>query len=134
MNAASNVMRMSHDADPRAALNDAVGDLSGVELFHNQVLVATYKRPEKTAGGIFLTDGTRKEDEYQGKVGLVLKKGPMAFVDDRSISFHGQNVEVGDWVAYRHSDGWALNVNGTHCRVIEDSHVRARIDNPDRIY
>ncbi|MCV9940918.1 co-chaperone GroES family protein [Boseaceae bacterium BT-24-1] len=134
MNAPVNLMRMKHDADPATALREAAGDLKGVELFHNQILVATYKRPERTAGGIILTDNTRKEDEYQGKVGLVLMKGPMAFKDDGHVHFHGQDVEPGDWISYRHSDGWALSVNGCHCRVLEDSHVRARVDNPDRIY
>lgn len=134
MNAPVNLMRMKHDADPKEAMREAAGDLSGVELLHNQVLVATYKRPEKTAGGIILTDNTRKEDEYQGKVGLVLKKGPMAFVDDGHVQFHGQNVEIGDWIAYRHSDGWPISVNGCHCRIIEDSHVKLTLDDPDRVY
>lgn len=129
-----NVMKMHHDRDPREALTEAIGDLSGVELFHNQVLVVTYKRPEKSAGGIYYTDTTRKEDEYQGKVGLVVKKGPIAFVDDAAVKFAGQDVAVGDWISYRASDGWALTVNGQHCRMLEDSHVKLRLDSPDRVY
>lgn len=128
------VMRAAHVTDPAADLAAAVGDLSGVELFHNQILVATYKRPEKTAGGIFLTDNARKEDEYQGKVGLVLKKGPLAFVDDASVKFNGQDVAIGDWITYRASDGWALTINGVHCRMVEDSHIRMRVAAPDLVY
>lgn len=134
MNAPVNVMKMKHDADPAAELRAVVGPLDGIELFHNQILVATYKRPEKTAGGIFLTDTARKEDEYQGKVGLVLKKGPLAFVDDASVKFAGQDVELGDWITYRASDGWALTINGVHCRMIEDSHIKMRVASPDQVY
>lgn len=128
------LMRATHAADPAADLRAAVGNLDGIELFHNQILVATYKRPEKTAGGVYLTDSIRKEDEYQGKVGLVLKKGPLAFVDDASVKFAGQNVAIGDWITYRASDGWALTINGVHCRMVEDSHIRMRVAAPDLVY
>jgi len=134
MNAPINVMKMKHDVDPGAALREAVGDLDGIELFNNQVLVAIYKRPERTAGGIILTDNARKEDEFQGKVGLVLDKGPMAFVDDASVKFQGQDVIEGDWITFRASDGWALNINGVPCRMVEDSHIKMRVASPDTVY
>lgn len=127
----ANVWAMSHETDPRCELQNKVGDISGVVVFHNQVLVATYVRPEKTAGGIILTEHRRKEDEHQGKVGLVLKKGPMAFVDDDRVQFQGQNVELGDWVTYRYSDGLPFELNGVHCRLIEDAHVKLVVPSPD---
>jgi len=134
MNAPVNVMKMKHDVDPASALRDAAGDLDGIELFNNQILVAIYKRPERTAGGIILTDNARKEDEFQGKVGLVLRYGPMAFVDDAAVKFEGQSVANGDWVAFRASDGWALNINGVPCRMVEDSHIKMRVASPDQVY
>ena len=66
---------MLHDADPRQTLLDKVGELSGVEVFGGDILVAIYKRPEKTKSGLILVDSTRGEDVHQGKVGLVLKIG-----------------------------------------------------------
>jgi len=124
-------MSMYHEVDPKHEIMDKFGDLADIDVFHNLILVATYLRPEKTKGGLILTDKTRKEDEYQGKVGLVIKKGPMAFVDDDRIQFNGQNVEVGDWVTYRFSDGLPLEIDGVHCRLIEDSHVKLRVSSPD---
>jgi len=124
---------MLHEDDPREELKSKIGDLGAIDVFHNQVLVATYKRPEKTKSGLYLADSTRKEDEYQGKVGLVLKKGPAAFVDEGNIQFHGMSVEVGDWVTYRFSDGFPLEINGVHCRLLEDSHVKLRVASPDLI-
>lgn len=126
-------MKMIHAVDPRKELIESIGDISGIKIYNNWILVAVYKRPEKTAGGIILTDNTRKEDEYQGKVGLVLKKGPIAFVDDEKTSFNGQDVELGEWIAFRVSDGWSLEVNGVMCRMLQDTQIRMSIPSPDVI-
>lgn len=127
-------MKMLHATDPAAELRAAVGDVSAHELFANQILVAVYKRPEKTATGIYLSDSTRKEDDYQGKVGLVLKMGPQAFVSDSRVDFGDQRVEVGQWIVARPSDGWKLEINGQLCRMIEDTHVKMRVPAPDAVY
>lgn len=127
-------MKMVHDVDPRKLLWDSAGDLSGVELAANQVLIGLYKRPEKTKSGIILSDMTRKEDEYQGKVGLVLKMGPQAFVDSDDYSFAGWRINTGDWVVAWVSDGRTTQINDCLCRVVKDSEVRMRVDAPDRVY
>ena len=122
---------MSHIEDPANEIRKRIGDISKIEVLHNQILVGVYIRPEKTKGGILLTPQTRDEDRYQGKAGLVLKKGPLAFVDDDNNKFHGQNVDVGDWVFYRVSDGFPLVLNGTLCRLLEEVHVKGKIPSPD---
>ena len=125
---------MVHENDPAETLRKMVGDISKIDILHNQILVAVYIRPEKTKSGIFLADQTRNEDRYQGKAGLVLKKGPLAFVDDEANKFHGQNVAVGDWVFYRVSDGFPLVINGQHCRLLEEVHVKGKIPSPDVVF
>lgn len=125
---------MHHDRDPAEAIREAVGDLSEFQLLFNQVLVGIYVRPEKTKGGIILADQTRHEDVYQGKSALVLAKGPTAFMDDDPVRFHGQNIEVGQWVVFRPSDGWPITIRGTTCRIVQDVHIRATIPAPDLIY
>jgi len=131
-------LRMEHDHDPRKELEARVGKVDHLTLYNNQILVAIYERPEKTKGGLYLPDSVRKEDLYQGKVGLVLKKGPLAFVDDARNDFRGQNVEVGDWIAYRVQDGWSLVINGpggaVACRMLEDVQVRLGLGSPDDVY
>lgn len=129
-------MNMHHADDPKTQLLATVGDISHIRLMHNQILVATYVRPEKTKGGLVLPDKVRKEDEYQGKVGLVIAKGPLAFVDDGATDFRGQDVAIGDWIAYRQSDGWQLVLkNATsgaqHCRMLQDIDVKAVLSSPD---
>lgn len=127
-------MKMAHAADPAKVVRDSVGSLAGVEVFHNQILIGTYIRPEQTKGGVFLPGQTRAEDRWQGKVGLVLKKGPTAFCDDNAVSFAGVDVAVGDWVVFSQNDGWSLNINGAPCRMLQDVHIKARVAAPDMVY
>jgi len=120
--------------DPKQAILNELGDLSGLELFHNQVMVATYIRPERTSGGIFLPDKTLAEDRFQGKVGLVVKLGPLAFKDDAIAKFGGVKLEEGDWVYYRASDGMELfsvdKTGGVPCRIFEDTMIKGRVSDP----
>jgi co-chaperonin GroES (HSP10) len=120
--------------DPKQALSDAVGDLSGYDIFHNQVLVTVYVRPNITAGGILRPDENIKEDEYQGKVGLVVKLGPAAFQDTDDETFNGQSLQIGDWVVFRTGDGWQLTIRDTACRILTDRTIRMRIKNPGDIF
>lgn len=125
---------MLHEKDPREVLLEQVGDVSNIEVFNMQVLVAVYIRPEKTKGGLFLSDKSRDEDRYQSKVGLIIKKGPTAFVDKDGEWFSGLEVKEGDWIVFRPSDGWNITVNGTLCRMLDDMSVRGRVSHPDQVW
>lgn len=125
---------MLHEKDPKEVLLEQVGDLSKIEVFNMQVLVAVYIRPEKTKSGLYLSDKARDEDRYQSKVGLIIKKGPTAFVDKDGEWFSGLDIKEGDWIVFRPSDGWNITVNGTLCRMLDDMSVRARIEHPDQVW
>ncbi len=125
---------MLHEKDPKEVLLGQIGDLSRLEVFNMQVLVAVYIRPEKTKGGLFLSDRARDEDRYQSKVGLILKKGPTAFVDKDGEWFSGLEIKEGDWIVFRPSDGWNVTVNGVLCRMLDDVSVRARVAHPDQVW
>lgn len=125
---------MQHDVDPKDAILKQVGDLSEVEIFHNQVLIAIYVRPERTKSGIFIPGQTREEDRYQGKVGLVIKKGNDAFNDPTGKWFSGVTINVLDWVVFRPSDGWQVTVNDQLCRILDDTDIRGRIPRPDVVW
>ena len=127
-------MAMKHDVDPKKDLLTTLGDTSGVDVFNNSVLVAIYVRPSRTKSGIYLTDSYTSEDRIQGKAGLVVKKGPRAFVDERGEWFADADINEGDWVIFRPSDGWAINVNGVACRLIDDTAIRGKVDQPDRVW
>jgi len=125
---------MLHERDPKDVLLEQVGDTSSIEVFNMQVLVAVYIRPEKTKSGLYLSDKSREEDRYQSKVGLIIKKGPTAFVDKDGEWFSGLDISEGDWIVFRPSDGWNITVNGTLCRMLDDMSVRARISHPDQVW
>lgn len=132
--------------------------IAGVQLLRNRVLVATYIRPEKTSGGIIRPDATREEDKWQGKAGLVLAKGPIAFdfdevrerasynigkagMDDGyEVALREMNIpKVGDWVFFRGSDTWDSGLQvapgvGAHCRFIFDDCIIGRIEDPSTIW
>ncbi len=127
-------MVMVHDEDPRKVLLDRIGDLSHVEVFNNQALCAVYLRPEKTKSGIYLPDKHRDEDQFQSKVGLLIKTGPSAFIDSGDQWFSGVNIQIHDWLVFRPSDGWSITVNGVLCRMLDDINIRGRISHPDQVW
>ena len=143
----SALKKSTPETDEKQAILDKLGDLSQVQIAQNEVLVAIYIRPEKSAGGILLTDRTRKEDNYQGKVGLVVKIGSACRFERydaaRNITF-GLDIQLHDWVVTRPSDTWALDVNGgedtsdpkafTNCRLVFDDQIRMKIPNPGMIW
>lgn len=127
-------MEMDHELDPKVELLDRLGDLSGIELFNNQILCAVYIRPQKTKSGIYLSDKTVDEDRFQGKVGLLVAKGHAAFEDDSGQWFNQTTFNLHDWLVFRPSDGWSITVNGVLCRIMSDTQVKARIAGPDRVW
>lgn len=131
-------LEMVHEKDPKQAIFDQLGDLSGLELMLNNVLVAVYQRAKtanKTAGGIFLPDKTKDEDKWQGIVGLVVAKGPKAYQDDEVTKFDGENVEIGDWVWFRPAEGTLCVVNKVLCRVFgSERGIIAKIPHPDYVF
>ena len=125
---------MEHDVDPAQKLIKELGGISDIEIFNNQILVAVYLRPEKTKTGIYMPDKHREEDKYQSKVGLVVKKGPSAFVDTGDNWFKDVDINLNDWIMYRATDGWSITVNNVLCRMLDDTAVRGRIPHPDAVW
>lgn len=125
---------MMHVADPADEIRSKVGSLEGVKVLGNYVLIGIYVRPEKTKGGIILTDKTKDEDRWQGKVGLVLKVGPMVG-DEKSREWSGNEpIREGEWVVIRPSDGWQHTLNECDCRMVRDTDIKMRVASPDVIW
>jgi co-chaperonin GroES (HSP10) len=132
---------LSYDADE---ITSSLGNIDDITLFRNQVLVAIAIRSNE----ITLSDGkkfylpqkTVDEDRYQSKVGLIVAIGPGAFVEDEGKWFNGMKCKVGDWIMYRPSDGWSVDIYGADgktkvpCRMLDDTSVRAILTNPGRIW
>src|SRR5262245_29248228 len=116
---------LADSKDFKADVKSYLGDMTKVKVFFNYVLVANYVRPVKTSGGIIRPDTNIDEDAFQGKVGLVLKKGPSAFVSDAEATFDvSEDVEVDDWVVYRVGDGFQVTIRGVACRMLPDRAIK----------
>lgn len=131
-------MQMTHDIPAAKAIMDALGGAhDGYDVFGADVLVAVYTRPEKTKGGIILTDNVKGEDRYQGKIGLVLKTGPLVN-SDLNPWFNGALPKAGDWVVLRVGDTYTFDLHGPKdkvpCRTVEAKQLRGRVTAPDTIW
>jgi hypothetical protein len=146
MPAAALKVKAASDPD-RQCILEKLGNLSSVEIAQNEVLLAIYIRPEKTSGGIIVTANYRKEDEYQGKVGLVVKIGSACRfrrIDSHTGVEYGLDIKLHDWVVVRPSDTWALDVNSdpnvmdrtnfVKCRLAYDDMIRMRVESPGMIW
>lgn len=122
---------MTHDKDPATLIHEQLGDIDDVDVFNDRILLAIYERPEKTAGGVLLTQTSRAEDQFQGKAAMIVKMGPIAVLkeDDR-----GGALNVGDWVAIRPSDGWPVRINKQMCRLVSEKDVHLRLASPDQAW
>lgn len=138
--------------DQKAAIIRDLGPaLATIGVMRNRVLVCTYVEAEVTAGGIIKPGSRIDESKYQGKVGLVLKVGPIAFEFDEINEevANGRDIdtvrrdhgipEVGDWVFFRGSDTWDCGLQvepgtGVHCRFINDNSIVGIIHDPSAIY
>jgi len=128
---AKKLLEISQADNPKLALINALGDISQEEVLGDLVLIAIYIRPEKTSGGIIRPIDNVKEDEFQGKVGLIVKSGPLAteYEDGGAPS-----CQVGDWVVYSIKDGWSVTVNDVACRLIPYSRLRMKISHPGVVF
>ena len=122
--------------DKKKAILEKVGDLSGVHVRYNRVLLGQYVGSEYAGkkGLILRADTNKEEDIWQGKVGLVLKLGPNAFVDDADFSFGEQKVNVGEWAVYRIADiRQRLTINDWVCLMVNDTSIDITVDDPSII-
>lgn len=131
---APKIEQISQSKDPMQAIIKAVGDLSGVDVLTDLVLLGTFIRNERTAGGIIRPLDNVKEDENQGKVGLVLKCGPLAYADWEDDDTRGQNAKLHTWVVFHNVHAWQIQLNGVACRLIPYDKLRMRLRDPNVVF
>lgn len=112
----------------------SVGDLSQIKVLGNRVMVATYIEPEKTAGGIFITQKRQEESRFQGKAGLVVAMGPSAFKYDGAYEYEGPVPAVGDWVMFFPSTAREFEYRGIKCRSVESTLIEMVLDSPESVW
>lgn len=134
-----------------------------LELWGRSVLIAVYIRPLVKPGSVIQsTTQQQKEDQFQGKVGMVLAIGPDAFKGDQSwikAQFGGVDYapRLGDWLFCSANDGITIQMAGSGgervkgtlpgrrepedlypwsgwcCRIIRDDLFIGRVKNPHMV-
>lgn len=134
-------LEIAHAEDPATKLAREIGDVTWFTLFGPTVLVAQYipgglDKEVRTKGNIIIPQDALNEFSWQGKIGLCLNVGPLAFEDsdDGRYKFKGAKVKIGDWCVYRSSDGLQMMLDKHLCRILQDVHVLGVIPQPDRVY
>lgn len=134
---------MHHEHDSRQEILDKLDQqiISDHVIAQNEVLIVTYRRPEKTMGGIVIPKSNLDEDIFQSKVGLVVKIGDSCdFQRKNPVTgrTYGVPVALGDWVVIKPSDNWAMEIRGKkefiHCRHVYDDQIRAVVADPGSIW
>jgi hypothetical protein len=114
-------VRIVHDVNPAVEIREEVGAFcDGLTMLGADVFIVMYERVKattgserRTAGGIIVIDkdgGTGSEDKFQGKVGLVMKMGPIAFQEDPDHQWGGVTPRVGDWVIINVSQTFSFDI------------------------
>jgi co-chaperonin GroES (HSP10) len=137
-------LQLLHSRDPgEEIVADSSAILNGFRIRPTDVLLVMYQREKiqgdkRTAGGIFIPDngaGTLREDAYQGKVGVVMKVGSIAFTTDDDHNWGDFVPKPGDWVVVNVGDTFSFDLpNGRRARVVDENLVRAIIPQPDLVW
>jgi hypothetical protein len=131
-----NPLRMIHDVDPKQELLEATTEaMTSIEPLGASVLLAMYKRPDRLVSGLYIPNKTQDEDKYQGKVGLVVKLGPIAFREDSTHQWGDRIPHPGDWVIINIGDAFSFDLpNDRRARIVEDVHIKAITRQPDLVW
>lgn len=125
---------VSSAENPKKEILKWAGSLKDIELTADRILVATYARPQKTAGNIILPDSQLAENRWQGMVGLLLAGGPTAWRYDGSYAYEGEAPKIGAWVVYKPADSTEVAWRKMSCRIMRSECVIATIKDPLLIF
>ena len=142
-------IRVIHQTDPKQLIWDECGTmLQGMQPLADRVLVVVYERTRqggketKTEGGIYIPESFHKtnaaeQDYYQGRVGLLIAKGELAFEEDATHKWGKRKPEVGDWIMFDTVNTSPFDVpdgkNGSRrARFVQDVYVEAIV--PDEVF
>lgn len=104
------------------------GNLSGFDPIGEFVLVLYDKAPEKTAGGIILTDDTKANNSEASEAGIIIALGDAAFRWNygRERAFHGRKPQPGERIYFERYAGSILHgEDGVKYRLMQDRCVAA---------
>ena len=111
----------------------------------HDILIAMYNRANKKTSGGIIIPGSNREDEFQGKVGMIVSLGPKCCEehdDDGKLVkgtsgynewFGGRPPQIGEWWGVSSRDGVSTLVGKTACRLVEWKYLRFQTQAPDEV-
>jgi co-chaperonin GroES (HSP10) len=87
----------------------------------HRVLVKAIILPNKTKGGVILSDVT-KENNTIYNIGLVIGLGPESYKDEERFPL-GPRCKIGDWISYTPFEKQKETFSGYLCYIIDDDRV-----------
>jgi chaperonin GroES len=94
-----------------------------------RVLVMPWSGPEKTEGGIILTDSAKETIAATTVTAYVVKVGPLAYKDE-SRFYNNPWCKEGDWVMFGRYAGSRFRIEGGELRILNDDEIIATILDP----
>lgn len=128
------IEKLANSKDQKVTALELLGDLDGLKVMANKVLVCMYIEPDMR-GSLYLGKETLRESVFQGTVGMVVKKGKMAFKDDEATKtyFYGEGAEIGEYVIFRAGDGKRVQIRGVDCKWVDDVVIDGVVADPNLI-
>lgn len=130
-------VRVIHETDPKQDIMEDVGPFIGAFTpLSDRILIVMYERGKRrdgnaevrSRGGIIVPQKSLDEDKFQGRVGLVMRMGALAFADDNTHHWGDPVPRIGDWVMVRVGDTSPFDLpNDRRARYVHDADVEAII-------
>ena len=105
-----------------------------------RVLILPFRPPNKTSGGIYLSNKTVDDEQVQTVAGLVLKMGPLAYQDLDKFPTGPWCAEK-QWVLFARYAGSRFRLNedkdaafGSEVRILNDDEILGTILDPTDIF
>mgnify|MGYP003138038159 CR=1 FL=1 len=105
-----------------------------------RILIAPFRPPTKSKGGILLNQKTLEEDVVQTQVGYVLKMGNLAYKDKQRYP-EGAWCQEREWVIFARYAGSRFRLNGdkkaafgSEVRILNDDEILGTILDPNDIH
>lgn len=108
---------------------------AGLSAVGHDMLIGIYNRAgRKTIGSIIIPENNR-EDEFQGKVGIILDIGPACFGAKYDAWFGDKKPkpQVGDFFGINTRDSMAYLLGSHTVRSVEWQYLRFRVEVPDMV-
>lgn len=114
-------------AEPEVPVEDRAKQLPDPSGY--RILCAIPEAEEKTEGGIYKADETKRFEELTTPVLFVVKIGPDAFKDKKRFP-SGPWCKEGDFILTRPHAGSRVTIHGREFRLINDDSVEAIVEDP----